>query len=101
MLLMLWLFASAAVAQVSPALWNAAQLGATQRQVETQLSEAGLAPKTVQWDEPGGLAAGTLDRPGLLAMLNHHDGSHWQGSGLTLPTIGCILLKIYFLFSSH
>lgn len=82
MLFMLWLFASAAVAQVSPALWNAAQLGATQRQVETQLSEAGLAPKTVQWDEPGGLAAGTLDRPGLLAMLNHHKVRNRMMEGL-------------------
>ncbi len=72
MVFLLWLLGSMAHAQVSPALWNASRIGATQGQVKDQLTAAGYEPRTVKWSEPKGLAAGTLDKPGLLAMLNHH-----------------------------
>lgn len=63
---------SVAQAQMSPVLWRTGTVGASQSAVEKRLTEAGYAVTSVDWKEPGGLAAGTLGPPGLLALMNRY-----------------------------
>jgi hypothetical protein len=72
MAILFYLLVSFAHAQMAPVLWSAGQIGASQATVEKRLSTAGYAIHSVSWDKPGGLAAGTLGPPGLLALMNQH-----------------------------
>jgi len=73
-------------AQMAPVLWSAGRTGSAQKTVEKQLTTAGYSVKSVSWDEPGGLAAGTLGPPGLLALMNRYKVRNRLIDGL--PTTG-------------